>query len=107
MGGFSAIKLVKPIKTVCSWTPHQAGVCHLLVSKTKPNVGTAAAGILREADTAVRQEVRRLDATDCAFHQMPEFLPLFVGNGGLRVLNLHEPLANEYNLGRPRQLTGP
>ncbi|MGC1963554.1 MAG: hypothetical protein WA676_12535, partial [Candidatus Sulfotelmatobacter sp.] len=64
MGGFSVIKLVKPIKTVCSWTPHQAGVCHLLVSKTKPNVRTAAAGILRKADTTVRKKVCHLDATD-------------------------------------------
>jgi hypothetical protein len=36
----------------------------LLLPQTKPNVRTAAAGILREADTAVRQELSGLDPPD-------------------------------------------
>ena len=64
MGGFSVCKLVKPIKTVCSWTPNQNGVDHLLLSKTKSYVGTAAARVLREADAAMGQELRGLDSLD-------------------------------------------
>jgi hypothetical protein len=69
MGGYSVIKLVKPIKILCSWTPHQSSVSHRLLSKTEAYIGTAAARVLGETDAAVRQKVRRLDATDRAFHQ--------------------------------------
>ena len=47
----------------------------------------------------MRQKLCRLNATDRAFHQMPEFLPLLVGDGGSQVLNLHQPFADEYDLG--------
>jgi len=50
MGGYSVTKLVKPIKTVCSWTPHQAGVSHFLLAKTQPHIRTVAARILGEAN---------------------------------------------------------
>jgi hypothetical protein len=69
MGGFSVIKLVKPTKGLCSWTPHQRGVSHLLLSKTKPNAGTGSARILGESDAAVRQELRGLNSSDRIVHQ--------------------------------------
>ncbi|HWW13963.1 MAG TPA: hypothetical protein VN310_04810, partial [Candidatus Dormibacteraeota bacterium] len=47
----------------------------------------------------MRQKVRRLDSTDCAFHQVAKLLSLLVGDSGLQVLNFDEPLANEYDLG--------
>jgi hypothetical protein len=46
MGGFLVTKLVKPIKTVCSWTPHHSGVDHLLLSKTEAHIRTGAARVL-------------------------------------------------------------
>jgi hypothetical protein len=42
MGEFLVIKLVKPTKAVCSGTPYQGGVRQLLLSKTKPHIGSDA-----------------------------------------------------------------
>src|ERR1017187_7863093 len=98
MGGFLVTKLVKPIKTVCSWTPHQGGVGQLLLSETKPHIWTTAAGILGKADATVRQKVRRLDSTDCAIHQATKLLALFLRYGGAQVLNLNQALADKYHL---------
>jgi hypothetical protein len=84
MGGFLVIKLVKPTKAVCSWTPHQSGVDHLLFSKTKAHIRTGAARVLGKADATVRQKVCRLDAADRAFNQVTEFLTLFVSDCGRR-----------------------
>ena len=86
IGGFLVIKLVKPTKTLCSWTPHHGGVDHFVLAKTKPHIWTAAAGILRKADATVGRKVRRLDAADCALHQATKLLSLFVGNGGVQTL---------------------
>jgi hypothetical protein len=98
MGGFLVAKLVKPIKTVCSWTPHQPGVCHFLLSKTQSNVRTATAGILRKANATVRQELGGLDSSDRVLYQATEFIALFVGDGGAQVLNLDQTLADEHDL---------
>ena len=38
MGGLLVTQLVKPIKALCSWTPHQAAVGHFLRSQTKSTV---------------------------------------------------------------------
>jgi hypothetical protein len=57
MGGFLVIKLVKPTKIVCSWTPHYRGVGYFLLSKTEPHIRTAAARILRKTDATMRQKV--------------------------------------------------
>ena len=46
----------------------------------------------------MRQKVCRLDSTDCAFHQAAKLLALLVGDGGSQVLNLDQPLADEYDL---------
>src|ERR1017187_3616418 len=99
MGGYLVTKLVKPIKTVCSWTPHQGDVGQLLLPKTEAHIRAAAAGILGKTNATVRQKVCRLDAADCSFHQTAKLLSLFVGDGRVQVLNLNQALADEYDLG--------
>jgi hypothetical protein len=107
MGGFLVIKLVKPTKTVCSWTPHQSGIDHLLFSKTKAYVWATAARVLGKADATVREKVRRLDTADCALYQVAKLLALFVGDGGAQVLNLDQTLADKYYLGNLRNTRYP
>src|SRR5437867_7343967 len=58
------MKLVKPIKTFCSWPPDEGGLDQLLASETKPDIRTAAAWVLRETDATVGQELGRLDLPD-------------------------------------------
>ena len=88
MGGFLVTKLVKPIKTVGSWTPHHRGVDHFLLSKTETYIRTGAARVLGKADATVRKKIRRLDSTDCALHQSTKLLALLLGDSGSQVLNL-------------------
>jgi len=57
---------------------------------------------LGKADATVRQEVRRLDSADCAFHQSTEFLALLVSDGSVQVLNLDSRLRTN-TTGRPSQ----
>jgi hypothetical protein len=99
MGGFLVAKLVKPIKTVCSWTPYQRGANQVLLPETESYIRAAAAGVLGKADAAVRQELCRLDSPDRVLYQATEFLALLVGDGGLQVLNLYQMLADEDDLG--------
>src|ERR1035438_10343012 len=107
MGGFLVIKLVKPTKIVCSWTPHQSGIDHFLLSKTKPHIRTGTAGVLGKADTTVRQKIRRFNSTDRAFNQATKLLSLFLGDGGAQVLNLDQTLADKYHLGNLRNTRYP
>jgi hypothetical protein len=107
MGGYSVIKLVKPIKTLCSWTPDQAGVSHLLLAKTKSHIGTAAAGVLGKADTAVRQELGGFDSLDRVPYQATKLLALLVGNGCFQVLNLDQPFPHKDDLGDVRDASDP
>src|SRR5438445_8771564 len=93
------MKLVKPIKLFCSWPPDESGLDQFLASETKPDIRTAAAGVLREADAAVGQELSRLDLPDGGFDQLPELAPLLIRDRGVQVLNLDQPLAHENNLG--------
>jgi hypothetical protein len=95
IGRHSVTKLVKPIKTLGSWTPHDSGVNHFLFSKTKAHIRTAAAGILGKANAAVRQKVCRLDSPDRALHQAGKLPALFVGDRSAQILNLDEPFADE------------
>jgi hypothetical protein len=88
IGGFLVTKLVKPIKTVGSWTPYHRGVDHFLLSKTETYIRTGAARVLGKADATVRKKIRRLDSTDCALHQSTKLLALLVGDSGSQVLNL-------------------
>jgi hypothetical protein len=57
MVGVLVIKLVKPTKIFCSWTPHQSGVGQFVLSKTKTDIRTAAAGVLRKTYTTMRKKV--------------------------------------------------
>jgi hypothetical protein len=107
MGGFSVCKLVKPIKTLCSWTPHQAGVSHFLLAKTKSHVGTATAGILWKADSTMRQELCGFDSLDRVPYQATELLALLVRNGGAQVLNFDQPFANKHDLSDFRDASHP
>jgi hypothetical protein len=68
IGGYLEIKLVKPTK-VFSRTPDEASVDQFLATQTEADVGAAGAGILRETDPAVRQELRGLDPANRVFHQ--------------------------------------
>jgi len=67
MGAFLLSKLVKPTKLFCSWPPHQSGFGQILPSQAEPDVGAAAARILRESNTAVRQELSGLDPSNGVF----------------------------------------
>src|SRR5438132_1885330 len=88
IGGFLVIKLVKPSKMLCSWPPDESGLDQLLASEAKPDIGTAAARVLRETDPAVRQELGGLDLPDRRFDQLPELAPLVVTDRRTQVLNL-------------------
>ncbi|MGA8153362.1 MAG: hypothetical protein WB952_20595 [Terriglobales bacterium] len=54
-GGFLVSKLAGPTKVLCSGASHQTGFHHPLFPEAKPDVRAAAAGILREANPAVRK----------------------------------------------------
>jgi len=95
MGGFLVIKLVKPTKIVCSWTPNESSVGQLLLSETKPHIGTAAARVLRKADATVLQKVCRPDTANCAFHQAAKLLALFLRYRSAEVLDLDQALADD------------
>ena len=92
------MKLVKPIKLFCSWAPDEGGLDQFLASETEPDIRTAAAGVLREADAAVRQELGRLDLLDGRLDQLTEFAALLIVDGGTQVQNLDQALAHENHL---------
>jgi len=56
-GGMLVRKLVKQTKVVCFWASHQRSFGHILLPQTEPNIGTAGAGVLGEADATVGQEL--------------------------------------------------
>src|SRR5258708_7275513 len=56
MGGILVRKLVKQTKVFCSWAPYQRRFGQIRPSQTEPDVGTAGAGVLGEADATVGQE---------------------------------------------------
>jgi len=81
------MKLVKPIKAFRSWPPDESGLDQLMASETKPNIRTAAAGVLRETDAAMGQELSRLDLSGRDLNQLPELAALFICDSGVQVLN--------------------
>jgi hypothetical protein len=97
MGGFLVTKLVKPIKTVGSWTPHHRSVDHFLLSKTEAPIRAAAARVLGKTDATVRQKVRQLNSADRPFHQVAKLLALLLRYGSAQVLNLDQALADEHD----------
>jgi hypothetical protein len=70
-----------------SWRPRQSPISR-----------TAAAGVLRETDAAVGQELGRLDLPHAGFNQLPELAPLLIVDGGAQVLDLDQALAHENHL---------
>ncbi len=89
------MKLVKPIKLFSSWPPHESGLDQFLTSETKPDIRTAAAGVLREADAAVGQELGSFNLLDGRFDQLSELAPLLICDRGVQVLDLDQALAHE------------
>lgn len=83
--------------------PHQNGFGKILPSETQPDVGTAAARVLRESNAVVGQELGGLDTADRVFHELTEFLPLLVGNRGSRVLDLDQPQLPMYEMHNPEK----
>src|SRR5882724_10215947 len=99
MGGLLVRKLVKHTKIFSSWAPHQPRFSQILPPQTQANVGTAGAGVLREADAAVGQKLGRFDPPDRILDEMTEFLTLFIADDSLEVLNLNQSLADKDYLG--------
>src|SRR5947199_8498939 len=99
MGGSLVIKLVKPIKIFCSWTPHQGDIRYVSPSETKADVGATAAWILGKPDPAVRRESTRFNLVNGVFDESAEFLALLFADSCPKVLDFHETLANEDHLG--------
>ena len=99
MGGVLVRKLVKHTKIFSSWAPHQPRLGQILSPQTQANVGTAGAGVLREADAAVGQKLGRFDPADRILDEMTEFLTLFVADDSPKILNLNQPLSNKDYLG--------
>jgi hypothetical protein len=98
IGGFLVIKLVKPTKALCSWTPHQTGVNQFLLPQTESDIRTGSARILRETDSAMRQKFRGLDSADCVFDKMAELLALVLSDRGSQILDLDQPFTDENDL---------
>jgi hypothetical protein len=98
INGLLVRKLVKPTK-VFSRTPNQGRVHQFLSAQAQTDIGTRGARVLRKPDTAVRQELSRLDPSDRVFYQFAEFLPLGVCNGGVKVLDLNQPFPHKDDLG--------
>jgi hypothetical protein len=55
----------------------------------------------------VRQKICGLDTANCAFDQPAKLLPLFLGDGGVEILNLDEALADKNYLGNFRNARHP
>src|SRR3989449_4782525 len=90
MGGFSVRKLVKPTKLFGSRPPHQSGLDQILPSQTEANIRTTAAGVLRETDATMGQELGGFDPPDGVFDQLAEFAALVVRDRGTQVLDLNQ-----------------
>src|SRR5205807_1421162 len=92
MGGYLEIKLVKPTK-VLSRTPDKAGVDQFLSAQAQADIRASDAGVLGEANAAVRQELGCLYTTNRVLHQLTKLMTLFVGDRGPQILDLNESFA--------------
>jgi hypothetical protein len=97
-GGFLVSKLVKPTKVFCSWASYETGFSRLRFPEAKPNIRAVAAGVLREANSTVSQEVAGLDSSNRVFCQLAELAPLFVSDRSAQILDLNQSLADEDGL---------
>jgi hypothetical protein len=99
MGGLLVRKLVKPTKDFCSWPSYEHGRGFCRSPKAKSDIRAAAAGILWEADPAVRQELGGLNPSNRVLDQLAELKTLFVGDRGTEILDLNQALSDEDDLG--------
>jgi hypothetical protein len=107
IGGLSVRKLVKPTKVFCSRPAHEHGLCHVLPTQTQLYERTAAAGILRKADAAMRQELGGFDLPDSVLGQLAELLALVIGDNGMQILDFDQALAYEDDLSHLRNPSDP
>jgi hypothetical protein len=98
IGGFLVIKLVKPTKLFSSGTAHQSGVNYFPPPEAQSDVGATAARVLGETNAAMGQKLRGLDAVYSVCDQGSEFLPLFLSNRRLQILNFDQPFTDKDDL---------
>jgi len=80
-------KLVKPGKVTRSCRTDEIGIDQLLVIETKPEMRTAHAAVLGEADSAVGRELGSLNLIDRCSHKAAKLHTLLFRDGGLEVLD--------------------
>src|SRR5438105_9262017 len=98
-GGMLVRKLVKQTKVFGSWATYQRCFGQIWPSQTQTDVGTAGAGVLREADATVGQELGGFDPADRVLDQVAELFALFVPDDRPEVLNLDQTLTDKHHLG--------
>jgi hypothetical protein len=98
MGGVLVRKLVKPTKVVCSRAPNERRFGQIVPAQAEPDIGTAGAGVLGEADATVGQELGCFDPPNRILDQVAKLLSLPVADGCPKVLNLDQPLADKHHL---------
>src|ERR1019366_4459253 len=97
MGGYLVTKFVKQTK-IDSRLADKPSLHQIALVEAEPKKRTGGARILGEANTAMRQEQSRLDATYRVVDQGLELLPLLVGDGGRQVLDLNHALTDKDDL---------
>jgi hypothetical protein len=106
MGGYLEIKLVKPTK-VLSGTPDKAGVDEFLSAQAQTDIRAGDAGVLGEANAAVRQELGFFNPTNRVLRQLTKLMALFLCDRGPEILDLNESLADENDLSDLRNAGDP
>src|SRR5205823_4834173 len=107
IGALLLRKLVKPTKLFGSGTPHQIRINEVLAAEAQPDIRASTTRVLRKADAAVRQKLRRFDSLHGIFDQLAELTALFVCNCGTQVLHFDQPLADEHDLSDLRNAGDP
>lgn len=79
----------------------------LPISPGWARLGTAEAGILGEADSAVGQEAAGVDLADGLFNQLAELPLLLGGDVGLEVLDFRQVFADEHHQSHVGQAADP
>jgi hypothetical protein len=74
--------LVNPVKVTRSWQTNEIGVDQRLVIEAQPQIRTAHATVLGKANATMGRKFAGGDLLDGCFHQLTEFLPLFLCNEG-------------------------
>ena len=71
------------------------GIHHLLLSEAEAQMRAAQASVLRKADAATRRKLGGFDLPNGARDHRAKAVALLLGDGGLQILNLDQPLAYE------------